>query len=109
VNPEKVQLRFLPRDPHADMMVRLKINSGYRVPVTFFCAEDGEPVSVFGDRTLSRYRAMAAKQLGPKSPPLGNDLPENPVREVLHEMLREVERVHLLLRTSARLRDMHGD
>ena len=71
-------------------------------------AEDFEPVSRIGDRTLSRYRAMAIKNLGDQSnvhsPP-----PSDPVREVLVEVLREFERVHLLLRTSARLREKHGD
>ncbi len=104
-----LHLRFLPRDPHADLIVKLKINAGFRVPVTFFCAEDFEPVSVFGDRTLSRYRSMARKQLGPACPPLGGEAPADPVRTVLQEMLDEVERVHLLLRTSGRLRERHGD
>ena len=35
--------------------------------------------------------------------------PEDPVREVLQEMLDEFERVQLLLRTSPRLREKHGD
>lgn len=110
VNPEQIRLRFLPRDPNADMMVKLKINGGFRVPVTFFCAEDFEPVSVFGDRTLSRYRVIASQTTGPKCPPMGSTgLPDDPVREVLNEMLREVERVHLVVRTSVRLREKHGD
>ena len=109
-NAEKIHLRFLPRDPHADMMVKLKINGGFRVPVTFFCAEDFEPVRVFGDRTLSRYRAIAEKACGPKCPPMGSTgLADDPVREVLREMLEEVERVHLVCRTSARLCEIHGD
>jgi len=107
--PDKIHLRFLPRDPHADMMVKLRINAGYRVPVIFFCAEDFEPVSVFGDRSLSRYRSMAQKALGPSCPPIIADPPADPVREVLNEMLNEVERVHLVLRTSTRLREKHGD
>jgi len=109
-NPDKIHLRFLPRDPHADMMVKLKINGGFRVPVTFFCAEDFEPIRVFGDRTLSRYRAMAANACGPKCPPMGSTgLPNDPVRTVLQEMIDETERVHLVCRTSARLCVIHGD
>lgn len=105
----RINLRFLLRDPHADLMVRVPINQGYRVPVTFFCAEDFELVSRFGDRSLSRYRSIATKQLGPNCPPLGAPLPDDPVRTVLQEMLDEVERVQLLLRTSTRLREKHGD
>ena len=41
------------------------INAGFRVPVTWIMAEDFEPVLVFGDRTLSRYRSIARKQLPP--------------------------------------------
>ncbi len=109
-NPSKIRLRFLPRDPHADMLMRLKINGGFRVPVTFFCAEDFEPVSVFGDRSLSRYRSMAQKVGGPSCPPrTSTGLPDDPVRAVLQEMLNEIERVQLVLRTSARLRQKHGD
>jgi hypothetical protein len=35
--------------------------------------------------------------------------PADPVREVLREVLDEFERVHLVLRTSPRLRQQHGD
>jgi len=107
----RVHLRFLPRDPHADLMMRVPINRGYRVPVTFFAAEDFEPVSRFGDRSLSRYRSMARKALGPACPPLGDGgtPPADPVRAVLDEMLAEVERAQWLLRLSGRLREKHGD
>ncbi len=109
-NPEKIKLCFLPRDPNAEMLMRLKINGGFRVPVTFFCAEDFEPVSVFGDRSLSRYRAMAQRVGGPSCPPrTTTGLPDDPVRAVLQEMLNEIERTHLVLRTSARLRQKHDD
>jgi hypothetical protein len=107
-NPERINLRFILRsDEHADIIAPNQINGGFRVPVTWFMAEDFEPVSRIGDRTLSRYRAMARKVLGDGAvlaPP-----PADPVREVLDEMLLEFERVHLLLRTSARLRQLHGD
>ncbi len=109
-NPQRIHLRFLLRsDEHADLVVKAQINAGLRVPVTWFMAEDFEPVSRFGDRTLSRYRAMARKQLPPD---LANVLaapPADPVREVLQEVLDEFERVHLLLRLSARLREKYGD
>lgn len=107
-NP-RIHLRFvLKSDEHTDLLMAAKINGGFRVPVTWFLAEDFEFVSVFGDRTLSRYRSMARKALGPQSnvvaPP-----PEDPVRAVLDEMLCEFERVHLLLRLSGRLREKHKD
>jgi hypothetical protein len=108
-NPDRIHLRFILRtEEHAELIVPNRINGGFRVPITWFCAEDFEPVSRFGDRTLSRYRSMARKMLGDQSnvhaPP-----PADPVREVLHEVLDEFERVHLLLRLSTRLREKHGD
>lgn len=108
-NPEKIHLRFIPRsEEFAELIVKNQINAGYRVPVTWLMAEDFEPVSRIGDRTLSRYRSMARKALGDDANVLAPP-PEDPVREVLQEVLDEFERVHLVLRTSARLREKHGD
>ncbi|MCP3904257.1 MAG: thiol reductase thioredoxin [Planctomycetes bacterium] len=108
-NPEHIHLRFLLRsEEHADLIVPSMINAGFRVPVTWFMAGDFEPVARMGDRTLSRYRSMARRALGDAAnvhaPP-----PADPVREVLHEVISEFERVHLLLRLSPRLRQEHGD
>ena len=109
-NPQCINLRFLPKtEEHADLIVKCSINSGFRVPVTWFMAEDFEPVSRIGDRTLSRYRSMALKQLPPEQANILAPPQADPVREVLIEVLQEYERVHLLLRTSARLRQKHGD
>lgn len=109
-NPRRIKLRFLPRvEDHADLISRCQINAGFRVPVIWFLAEDFEPVSVFGDRTISRYRSMARKQLPEGAVTILADPPADPVREVLAEMLDEFERVHLLLRLSSRLREKHGD
>ena len=104
-----IDLRFLLRsEDHAELVVASAINAGFRVPVTWFFAEDMEPVYCFGDRTLSRYRSMARKALGQQSGVLA-DPPADPVREVLAEVLAEFERVQLLLRLSGRLRQKHGD
>jgi len=105
-----IQLRYLQREErHADLIVKAPINAGFRVPVTWFMAEDFEPVAVFGDRTLSRYRSMARKQLGPDAANVHAPPPDDPVREVLREVLDMFERVHLLLRVSPRLRERHAD
>ncbi len=103
-----VTLRFLGRNEHADLQVKVRINAGFRIPITFYMAEDFEPVSLFGDRTLSRYRSMARKALGDQAP-VTAPAPADPVREVLREVLEEFERVHLILRLSTRLRQLHGD
>lgn len=105
-----IELRFIQRDEeHADIVVPSQINAGFRVPVTWWMSEDGEPVYSFGDRSLSRYRSMAGKQLPPNQNPVLAAPPADPVREVLNEMIDEFERVHLILRLSPRLRQLHGD
>jgi len=105
----RIELRFIPRsDDFAELIVANRINEGYRVPVTWFMAEDFHPCSRIGDRSLSRYRSMARKALGDASPVLA-EAPGNPVRAVLQELLDEFERVELLLRLSPRLRELHGD
>ena len=109
-NPDRIQLRFILRsDEHAELIVQNQINAGFRVPVTWFMAEDYEPVSRIGDRSLSRYRSMARKALGDEHSNVLAPPPENPVTTVMQEMLDEFERVHLLLRLSGRLRQLHGD
>ena len=63
-NPTAIDLRWLDRDEHKDLQEKVRINGGDRVPVLIFCAEDYEPVGWYGDRTLSRYRAIASRKLG---------------------------------------------
>jgi hypothetical protein len=108
----KILLRFNPRDEHAmDLISRNRINGGERVPLTWLMAEDFEPCARFGDRTLSRYRSMARKALGDESAKsnVWAAPPADPVREVLQEVLDEVERVQLILRLSPRLREKYND
>jgi thiol-disulfide isomerase/thioredoxin len=108
-NPARVELRLLDRDEHKDLSGRLRINGGDRVPVALLLAEDFELCAAYGDRTLSRYRALAARQLGP-SCPTGLVLPgDDEMAATLQDWLDEVERVQLMLRLSARLRQKHGD
>ena len=87
----------------------MRINGGDRVPVVLFLSEDNEFCGLAGDRTLSRYRAVAAKQLGP-SCPTGIVLP--PTEEIaatLQDWVNEIERVQWMLRISPRLRKKHND
>lgn len=108
-NPGRINLRFVDRDEHAELAAQLKICGGTRVPVAVFMAEDFEPVSVFGDRTLHRYRAIAARNLGPACPIPGAPLDQDELHATLQDWLDETERVHLLLRLSTRLRQKHND
>jgi len=104
-----IDLRWIDRDEHADLAEQIKINDGLRVPVVIFMAEDYEPVSIYGDRTLTRYRAIAARAFGASCALPGAPVPDDELQATLQDWLDEVERVHLLLRTSGRLRKLHGD
>jgi len=105
----RINLRWIDRDEHMDLSEQIKINAGLRVPMVIFMAEDFEPVSIYGDRTLTRYRAIAAKQLGASCPLPGAPVPQDELEGTLQDWLDEFERVHLLLRLSGRLRQKHGD
>lgn len=105
-----IDLRFLQRDEaHAELITKVQMNGGFRVPISFFFAEDFEPVSMFGDRSLSRYRSMARKAAPEELDDVLPPKPEDPVRAVLDEVLDEMERNQLVLRLSGRLREKHGD
>ncbi|HZY90199.1 MAG TPA: thioredoxin family protein [Gemmataceae bacterium] len=108
-NPRRIDLRLLDRDEHRDLAEKVRINGGDRVPVALLLAEDYELCAVYGDRTLNRYRALAVKQLGP-SCPTGISPPEaGELAATLQDWLNELERVQLMLRLSARLRQKHND
>jgi hypothetical protein len=108
-NPEIISIRWLDRDEHSDLQDRVLINSGRRVPVIIFCAEDFELVNWYGDRTLSRYRALAASQLGTACPVPGAPLAADELAATLRDWVDEFERVQLLLRLSPRLQQKQVD
>lgn len=108
-NPDKIALRFVDRDKHKTLSDHLHINAGARVPTVIFMAEDFEFCGLAGDRVISRYRAIAARQLGAACP-IGIVPPDqSEVADTLADWVREFERVQLMLRLSARLRQKHGD
>lgn len=108
VNP-KVALRFADRDTYPDLRDAIAINNGARIPVVLFLSEDYFECARYGERTLATYRKMAVERLGPACPtgivPPGDDY----LAEIIDEWLNEVERVQLMLRLSARLRERHDD
>jgi thiol-disulfide isomerase/thioredoxin len=108
-NPRKIELKLVDRDEHLDLSQRIVINAGLRVPTVIFMAEDFEFVHLLGDRTLSRYRAVAARQLGPHCPLPGAPIGDDELAATMQDWVNEFERVHLLLRLSQRLREKYGD
>jgi hypothetical protein len=108
VSPQ-IQLRFFDRDAHPELAAELRICGGARVPVVVFLSEDGQEVARYGDRTLSKYRQLVS-QLAGASCPTGLMLPEQESLDaVTGDWLNEFERAQWILRTSARLRQLHGD
>ncbi len=104
-----IDLRFVDRDEHADLSERIKINQGLRVPTVIFMAEDFEFVGIMGDRSITRYRAVAAKQLGAACPLPGAPIPDDELAGTLADWVNEFERIQLMLRLSPRLRERHED
>ena len=104
-----IDLRFLDRDALPDIAAHLTVCGGQRVPVAAFFSEDFAPVLIYGDRTLSAYRSAAAAQFGAScasgaAPPAADALAATTA-----DWLDQFERVQLILRLSARLREKHGD
>ena len=106
---DMVDLRWLGRDEHPDLQAAVAINAGHRVPVVLFCADDYEPLGWYGDRTLTRYRAMAQRQLAGACPLPGAAVADDELADTLQDWLDQFERMHLILRLSARLRERYGD
>jgi thiol-disulfide isomerase/thioredoxin len=105
---DSIALRFFDRDDQPVMAKALQICGAARVPAVMFLSEDGFPCARYGDRTLSKYRKMASTLTGAACPTgLGRD--DQLTAAVVEEWLNEFERVQLMLRTSARLRQKHGD
>lgn len=103
-----IQIRFFDRDADADLSAELTICGGNRVPALLFLSEDGFVCGRHGDRTLAKYRDMAATQLGAACP-TGIGQPRSLLDLVTQEWLDEFERIQLMLRLSGRLRQLHRD
>jgi len=108
-NPRRIALKLIDRDQHRDLSQQVRLNGGDRVPVALFVAEDFEFCGAFGDRSLSRYRALASMQLGPACPIGLAPPPADELAATLQDWLDEFERIHLMLRLSPRLRQRHHD
>lgn len=104
-----IDLRIVDRDAAADFTRHFTICGGGRVPVVIFLNEEFDFVALAGDRTLNRYRRLAAARLGPSCPLPGAPVPADEVAAVTGDWLDEFERVALLLRLSTKLRAFHND
>jgi hypothetical protein len=103
----RIDLRFIDRDAEPAAAEALSVCGGKRVPAVVFLSEDSAECGRYGDRTLSRYRQMAA-ELGGAACSTGITTTDQ-LATVTQEWLDEFERIQWMLRTSARLRERHGD
>jgi len=105
----RVRVRILDRDEHPDLADPLMICGGKRVPIGLLLNEDFDMLSLVGDRTLNRYRAMARNRLGGACPMPGAPVPPDEIAATLQDWVDEFERAHLICRLSTKLRERHGD
>jgi thiol-disulfide isomerase/thioredoxin len=106
---DRILIRYFDRDDNPDLADALSTCGGRRVPSVLFLSEDGFVCGRFGDRTLAKYRQIASAQTGAACP-TGLVVPERSLmQQVTEEWLHEFERIQLMLRTSGRLRKLHGD
>ena len=105
----KLHIRFYDRDDNPDLGELISTCGAHRVPSVLFLSEDNYVCGRYGDRTLSKYRDMAATQLGAACPTgIGGEV-QSMLDAVTQEWLNEFERIQLMLRLSGRLRTKHGD
>jgi hypothetical protein len=103
-----IQVRYFDRDVDADVAAELYTCGAARVPCVVFLSEDGQFCGRYGDRTISKYRKMMSS-LGGAACPTGLLTADAERNAVVQDWLNEFERIHAMLRTSSRLRQLHGD
>lgn len=104
-----IRHRILDRDEHKDLSSQLRINGGDRVPVVLMLSEDCDFCALAGDRSLSRYRTKAERELGAACATGLVVPPGDELAACLQDWLDEIERVQLMLRLSPRYRKKYGD
>ena len=102
-----IQIRYADRDD-SGLASELTTCGGARVPAVVFLSEDGQFCGRSGDRTISKYRSIVRKLEGASCPT--GLLPDNSLTlDVIQDWLNDFERIQWMLRTSTRLRQLHGD
>lgn len=108
-NPACIDLRFVDRDRERELAEHIKICGGLRVPAVIFMNDEFDFLSLMGDKSLSRLRAIAARQIGASCPLPGAETPPDETAATLADWLAEFERAHLIARLSPKLREKYQD
>lgn len=103
-----IDIRYFDRDANPDLAAAMQTCGAARVPSVVFLSEDGHVCGRYGDRTLSKYRSIVGATSG-ASCSTGISLGDDLTLSVLQDWLDEFERIQWMLRTSGRLRQLHGD
>jgi thiol-disulfide isomerase/thioredoxin len=103
-----LKIRYFDRDQSPQFAPHVKICGGARVPTLVFLSEDFQEVGRYGDRTLAKYRIILEKVSG-EACSTGLVVDSSLQAKVIQEWLDQFERAQLILRTSPRLRQIHGD
>lgn len=107
INP-LIKVRYADRDDAPELSQKLQTCGGARVPAVVFLSEDDMFCGRAGDRTLSKYRSIVSA-LGGAACPTGLMTESGLSNAVVQDWLDEFERIQWMLRTSSRLRQLHGD
>lgn len=105
---EALQIRYLDRDDAPKFAEEMLTCGGKRVPGVLFLSEDFFVCGRYGDRTLAKYRSLIVHDAG-VSCSVGFGEPADLQAAVIQEWLDQFERIQWMLRTSGRLRAIHGD
>ncbi|MCA9053869.1 MAG: thioredoxin family protein [Planctomycetaceae bacterium] len=105
---DRIDIRYFDRDDNTDLSEAYPTCGGARVPTLLFLSEDGHLCGRAGDRTLSKYRDMVTHLSGAACP-TGLVGDGSLTERVVQDWLNEFERIQWMLRTSSRLRKLHGD
>jgi thiol-disulfide isomerase/thioredoxin len=105
---DKIDVRYFDRDANPDLTAAFPTCGGARVPTVVFLSEDGHICGRMGDRTLSKYRD-AVSNLSGAACSTGLVGESSLTERVVQDWLNEFERIQWMLRTSSRLRQLHGD
>jgi thiol-disulfide isomerase/thioredoxin len=102
-----VNVKIIEREESPELMEELRLVGAHRVPVAVFLSEDFWEMARYGERTLSVYRAKAAREIG-REFDAGILSPKAREKE-LAEWVDIFERVLIMLRLSPPLRRKYQD
>jgi len=104
---ERTHVRYIDREASQELKDELRIVGATRVPIVVFLSEDFWEMARFGERTLSVYRAKAARDVGREYD--GGILSPKARERELAEWVDTFERILIMLRLSPPLRRRYKD